>query len=143
MYCRKICGQMTENPEFDPLGVGDANDVIYGTFIGMITAITILIIHCFAHGEDACGMSPQHGRFWNSSLGEHTLQGKSASLRHPGSIHHGDIVCPHLPDVFGRRLQCRSLSKQCSSTSERAKERVVILCPKILLIVYSQSSVST
>jgi hypothetical protein len=23
-----ICGQMTENPEFDPLGVGDANDVL-------------------------------------------------------------------------------------------------------------------
>jgi hypothetical protein len=51
------------NPDFDPLGVGDANDVMYGTFIGMITAITILIIYCFAHGEDACGMSPHHGCF--------------------------------------------------------------------------------
>jgi hypothetical protein len=62
---------MIENPEFDPLGVGDANDVIYGTFIGMIyTAIT--------------------------SLGEHTLQGKSASLRHPRSMHHVDFVCAHL-----------------------------------------------
>jgi hypothetical protein len=36
---------------------------MYGTFIGMITAITILIIYCFAHGEDACGMSPHHGCF--------------------------------------------------------------------------------
>jgi hypothetical protein len=71
-------------------------------FIGMITAITILIIHCFAHGEDACcGVPPHHRCFWNSSLGEHTLPGKSASLRHLGSMHHGDCVCPHLPDAFG------------------------------------------
>jgi uncharacterized protein YkwD len=27
---------MIENPEFDPLGVGVANDEKYGTFIGMI-----------------------------------------------------------------------------------------------------------
>jgi hypothetical protein len=44
---------------------------------------------------------PHHGCFWNSSLGEHTLQGKSASLRHLGSMHHGDCVSLHLPDAFG------------------------------------------